>query len=109
MSTNNLKLIENPKGKFTTYLGLGIAVVSILVLLLAPGFLTQYYVYLLATVFTTALLATSLNLVLGYGGLLHLHHGVFFGVGAYTVAIVTTKTSWPFAVAVLLAPWLLLS
>jgi len=104
MSTNNLKLIENPKGKFNTYLGLGIAAVSIIVLLLAPGFLTQYYVYLLATVFTTALLATSLNLVLGYGGLLHLHHGVFFGVGAYTVAIVTTKTSWPFAVAVLLAP-----
>ncbi|MCO1600705.1 branched-chain amino acid ABC transporter permease [Desulfosporosinus nitroreducens] len=104
MSTNNFKLIENPKGKFNTYLGLGIAAVGIIVLLLAPEFLTQYYVYLLATVFTTALLATSLNLVLGYGGLLHLHHGVFFGVGAYTVAIVTTKTSWPFAIAVLLAP-----
>jgi len=104
MSTNNLKLIENPKGKFSNYLGLGLAITGILILLMAPTILTQYYVYLLATVFTTALLATSLNLVLGYGGLLHLHHGVFFGVGAYTVAIVTTKTSWPFAVAVMLAP-----
>ena len=91
MSTNNLK-------------SMGLAVVGILILLMIPSILTQYYVYLLATVFTTALLATSLNLVLGYGGLLHLHHGVFFGVGAYTVAIVMTKTTWPFAVAVLLAP-----
>ncbi len=106
MSTNNLKLIENPTGKFSTYLSIGLAVVGILILLIVPTILTQYYVYLLATVFTTALLASSLNLVLGYGGLLHLHHGVFFGVGAYTVAIVMTKTSWPFAVAVLLAPLL---
>ncbi len=91
MSTNNLK-------------SMGLAVVGTLILLMIPSILTQYYVYLLATIFTTALLATSLNLVLGYGGLLHLHHGVFFGVGAYTVAIVMTKTTWPFAVAVLLAP-----
>jgi len=83
---------------------MGLAVVGTLILLMIPSILTQYYVYLLATIFTTALLATSLNLVLGYGGLLHLHHGVFFGVGAYTVAIVMTKTTWPFAVAVLLAP-----
>lgn len=103
MSTNNLSL-KNPKGKFSLNLGLGLAITGILLLLVVPTMLTQYYVYLLATVFTTALLATSLNLVLGYGGLLHLHHSVFFGVGAYTVAIVMTKTSWPFAVAVLLAP-----
>ncbi|HEY8910173.1 MAG TPA: branched-chain amino acid ABC transporter permease [Desulfosporosinus sp.] len=86
------------------YLVLGLAISGILILLAVPTIISQYYVYLLATVFTTALLATSLNLVLGYGGLLHLHHGVFFGVGAYTVAIVMTKTSWPFAVAVVLAP-----
>ncbi len=103
MSTNNLKSIKSPK-KLSTYLGWAFAVAGVLILLVVPTILTQYYVYLLATVFTTALLASSLNLVLGYGGLLHLHHGVFFGVGAYTVAIVMTKTSWPFAVAILLAP-----
>ncbi|TGE38433.1 branched-chain amino acid ABC transporter permease [Desulfosporosinus fructosivorans] len=104
MSTNDMSSIKNSKGTFSTYLGLGLALAGILILLMVPNILTQYYVYLLATVFTTALLASSLNLILGYGGLLHLHHGVFFGVGAYTVAIVMTKTSWPFAAAVLLAP-----
>lgn len=72
--------------------------------LVFPKFLSPYYIYLLATVFTTALLATSLNLVLGYGGLLHLHHAVFFGVGAYTVGIIMTKTTWPFTLAIILAP-----
>lgn len=104
MSVNSLISLKIPRGKFSTYLGLGLAVIGILILLAIPTIISQYYVYLLATVFTTALLASSLNLVLGYGGLLHLHHGVFYGVGAYTVAIVMTKTSWPFAVAVILGP-----
>lgn len=104
MSANSSSPLKIPQEKFRTYLGLGLAVIGILILLAIPTIISQYYVYLLATVFTTALLATSLNLVLGYGGLLHLHHGVFYGVGAYTVAIVMTKTSWPFAVAVVLGP-----
>ena len=104
MSVNSLSPLKIPRGKLSTYLGLGLAVIGILILMVIPTMISQYYVYLLATVFTTALLASSLNLVLGYGGLLHLHHGVFYGVGAYTVAIVMTKTSWPFAVAVILGP-----
>lgn len=104
MSVNSLSSLKIPRGKFSTYLGLGLSITGIVLLLAIPSILSQYYVYLLATVFTTALLASSLNLVLGYGGLLHLHHGVFYGVGAYTVAIVMTKTSWPFAVAIVLGP-----
>ncbi|EGW37605.1 branched-chain amino acid ABC transporter permease [Desulfosporosinus sp. OT] len=104
MSANNSSTLKMPQGKFRAYLGLGLSATGILILLAMPTLISQYYVYLLATVFTTALLATSLNLVLGYGGLLHLHHGVFYGVGAYTVAIIMTKTSWPFAVAVVLGP-----
>ncbi|ODA42339.1 branched-chain amino acid ABC transporter permease [Desulfosporosinus sp. BG] len=104
MSANNSSTLKIPQGKFRAYLGLGLSATGTLILLAMPTLISQYYVYLLATVFTTALLATSLNLVLGYGGLLHLHHGVFYGVGAYTVAIIMTKTSWPFAVAVVLGP-----
>lgn len=104
MSTNNLSSLKIPYRKSSAYLGWGFSLIGILILLAIPTLISKYYVYLLATVFTTALLASSLNLVLGSGGLLHLHHGVFYGVGAYTVAIVMTKTSWPFAVAVVLAP-----
>lgn len=106
MSANSLISLKNSQKKSGTYLSLGLAVIGILLLLAIPTIIPPYYVYFIATIFTTALLATSLNLVLGYGGLLHLHHGVFYGIGAYTVAIVMTKTTWPFAVAVVLAPLL---
>jgi len=67
----------------------------LVVLLILPFIVPIFYVYVLALVFTTALLAMSLNLVLGYGGLFQFHHGVFYGVGAYTVALMLTKTSLP--------------
>lgn len=104
MSANNMKSVKHPKRNLNMYWGVGFTLAGLLILLAAPALLSKYYVYLLATIFTTALLATSLNLVLGYGGLLHLHHGVFYGIGAYTVAIVMTKTTWPFGLAVILAP-----
>jgi branched-chain amino acid transport system permease protein len=100
-NTRPSKLIQS---RLLNYLGFGLACIGIIILLIVPTIIRPYYSYLLATIFTTALLATSLNLVLGYGGLLHLHHGVFYGIGAYTVAIVLTKTSWPFALAVVLGP-----
>ena len=37
----------------------------------------------------------SLNLCVGHGGLYQFHHGVFYGVGAYTVALFLTKTALP--------------
>ncbi|MGC7872992.1 branched-chain amino acid ABC transporter permease [Desulfosporosinus sp. SYSU MS00001] len=104
MSVNIDPSSRTTNRKIHNLLGLGLALIGILILLIVPTLIPPYYSYLLATIFTTALLATSLNLVLGYGGLLHLHHGVFYGIGAYTVAIILTKTSWPFALAVILGP-----
>jgi branched-chain amino acid transport system permease protein len=43
----------------------------------------------------TGLLALSLNFVLGYGGLYQFHHAVFYGVGAYTLAVAVTRGGWP--------------
>ena len=42
-----------------------------------------------------ALLALGLNVVVGYTGLLHLGIAAFFGIGAYTTGILTTR-SFPF-------------
>jgi branched-chain amino acid transport system permease protein len=67
----------------------------IFVLLILPSFIPRFYVYLLALIFVTSLLAMSLNLVVGHGGLFQFHHGVFYGVGAYTVALMLKKTSLP--------------
>lgn len=67
----------------------------LLILLILPSFIPRFYVYLLALIFVTSLLAMSLNLVVGHGGLFQFHHGVFYGVGAYTVALMLKKTSLP--------------
>ena len=49
----------------------------------------------LGTVFGIwAILAVSLNLVVGFTGLLSVGHIGFFGVGAYTTAILTSEASY---------------
>ncbi|MEO7941302.1 MAG: branched-chain amino acid ABC transporter permease [Burkholderiaceae bacterium] len=60
---------------------------ALVVLLVAPQFLKNYGVYLLTywLVFTIAIM--GLNLTVGYAGQKSLGHAAFFGIGAYTVAI----------------------
>jgi branched-chain amino acid transport system permease protein len=43
-----------------------------------------------------AVLALSLNLLLGFTGQLSLGHAAFFGIGAYTSALLTLKLEWSF-------------
>ena len=62
-----------------------------------PFIVTNTYLFpLLVMAVLWGILATSLNLVLGYTGLLSLAHGAFFGIGAYTSAILVTKCDWNF-------------
>lgn len=42
-----------------------------------------------------AVLALSLNIILGHAGLFHMGHTAFFAVGAYVTAILNTACSWP--------------
>jgi branched-chain amino acid transport system permease protein len=70
-------------------------VVLAAVLAAAPAWLPPFYVYLVALCLVTGLLAMSLNLVLGYGGLYQFHHAVFYGIGAYTAAVGITRLDWP--------------
>ena len=46
----------------------------------------------------------SLNMVVGHGMIFQFHHGVFYGVGAYTVALMLTKTSLPIWVGFVAGP-----
>jgi branched-chain amino acid transport system permease protein len=80
-----------------------IAVILIMLILL-PAFLPRFYTYIIALIFVTSLLAMSLNLVLGYGMIFQFHHAVFYGVGAYTIALMLTKTSLPVWVGFAAAP-----
>jgi branched-chain amino acid transport system permease protein len=59
-----------------------------------PFGLPRFYVYLTALIVTTGLLSTSLNFVLGFGGVYQFHHAVFYGVGAYAAAVMIMKLGY---------------
>ena len=82
----------------------GVSAVLFLILLLAPAFLPRFYTYFLSVLFVTALLAMSLNLCVGHGMLFQFHHGVFYGVGAYTAGLLLAKTSLPWWIAFISGP-----
>jgi branched-chain amino acid transport system permease protein len=61
-----------------------------------------YLIHLLILIGIYIILAISLQLAIGFTGLLNLGHIAFFGIGAYTSALLTLA-GWPFWIAFLLA------
>ena len=65
-----------------------------------------FYVSFASRVLIYAIAATSLNLVLGYGGMVSFGHAAFFGAGAFVVGILAAEgvrsawIAWPAAIAV---------
>lgn len=64
----------------------------------------SYLVTLFSRILIYALAAVSLDLMLGFGGMVSLGHAAFFGIGAYVVGILsfhgfegTPIIAWPFA------------
>ncbi len=66
----------------------------------------QFYVGMVCRLMIFALAASSLNLILGFGGMVSLGHAAYFGAGAYTVGILmqhgvlSAWVSWPAAMLV---------
>ena len=67
-------------------------IVPVAVLLLLPAAVGRYYQYLLTQIYIASLMAVAFNLLLGTTGLLSFGQAAFFGVGAYTVGLLLTKT-----------------
>ncbi|HUU40944.1 MAG TPA: branched-chain amino acid ABC transporter permease [Desulfatiglandales bacterium] len=65
-----------------------------------PFISNAYTLYILNTIGIYAIAAVGLNLLIGYTGQISLGHGAFFGVGAYTAAILATKMNIPFLVTI---------
>jgi branched-chain amino acid transport system permease protein len=61
----------------------------------APLFLNTYQVDVLNSIGLYALLALSLNLILGEAGLFNMGHAAFYAMGAYTAAILNTRYQIP--------------
>ena len=68
---------------------LAIAALALPWLLRISGF--DFYQSLASRIVVYAIAATSLNLVLGYGGLVSFGHAAFFGLGAYVTGIMISE------------------
>ena len=69
-------------------------------LLLVPMFVTDIYILsILNMMVIYSILCLGLNLILGFTGLLSLGHAAFYGIGAYTTAIMMTRYDFGFVAA----------
>ncbi|MEW5724021.1 MAG: branched-chain amino acid ABC transporter permease, partial [Thermodesulfobacteriota bacterium] len=64
----------------------------------------EYWIWVTTEMIIMALFACSLNLILGFGGMVSFGHAAFFGTGAYTLALLMKKAGVPFLPAMLAAP-----
>ncbi len=64
-------------------------VVAVALPMVAPG----YYVQFAAKAMLMGMLALSLNLVVGYGGLVSMCHAAFFGLAGYMLAFLTPESA----------------
>ena len=82
---------------------------ALLVLLLALPVVAialqqEFYIGLASRILIFALAATSLNLILGFGGMISFGHAAFVGLGAYSIGILmqggisSAWVAWPLAV-----------
>ena len=64
-----------------------------------PWLGSRFYTFLATEIAILALFAVSLNLLLGYAGLVSFGHAAYFGIGAYTCAILMKTHGVPFPLA----------
>src|SRR6266536_2703852 len=74
------------------------ALVTVILAAIAPT-LPSYPLTLCTQALIFAMLAMSLDLLLGYTGLPSLGHAAYFGIAAYSAAIFSLRLAVPFALA----------
>jgi branched-chain amino acid transport system permease protein len=73
---------------------LAFAAAAAVIVLIPIGGATNYLLQLLLTGGIYAILALSLDVALGRTGMFSLAHGMFFGLGAYAVGLLTVNSGW---------------
>ena len=73
-------------------------------LVVCPPFLSQTYVVQATDTLVFVLLAVSINLLIGYGGMISLGHAAYFAIGGYTAGLLVTHAGMPMLVGLLAAP-----
>ena len=97
-SSKPMRLLGNPQALLAPAKGNLELWANLLIIAWALGFMLWQGVGFAITVGTVfaiwAILSVSLNLVVGFTGLLSVGHVGFFGIGAYTVAILTSRAEY---------------
>lgn len=79
--------------------------IAVLAALAALPYLASVrYVFFATELAIAALYASSLNLLMGFGGMLSLGHAAYFGLGAYATALLAAKLGWPMLGALVAGP-----
>lgn len=71
-------------------------ILLIILSILAPAFLSEFYLTVLCEALVMSMLALSFNLLFGYMGQLSFGQAAFYGLGGYTVAMLVTKLHFNF-------------
>ena len=79
------------------------ALIVFLAAFFVPAAGSRFYTFVANDIVIWALFATSLNLLVGYTGLVSFGHAAYFGIGAYTTGILMKTAGAPFLVALLAA------
>ena len=74
-----------------------------LLFVIIPLISSHYVLYVVNHIGIAAIAAIGLNILIGFTGQISLGHGAFFGVGAYSAAILATAVGFPFWLSVLSA------
>jgi branched-chain amino acid transport system permease protein len=94
---NHAPILERGAGWVVAH-SLYILILAIFALL--PLFVKDaYYLRILIFIGIYIVLALSLNLINGYTGLLSIGHAAFYGIGAYSSALLTLRLGLPFLIA----------
>jgi len=97
MSTETtLRTAKSNRGRLA--IGIILAVV-LAVLVLIPQVSSDYITYVVVLAMLYAVLTGSYDVLTGYTGPLTFCHGAFYGIGAYTSALLTLRAGIPFWVA----------
>ena len=63
------------------------------------------WVYLGSEILIAVVFATSLNLLMGYGGMLSFGHAAYYALAAYSTALLFTRMSWSMEAALVAGPF----
>jgi len=82
----------------------GIVILCLIVAYAMPLVIKDAYLFISIDFLIMALFAVSYNLLLGQAGMLSFGHAAYYGIGAYTVAILYAKLGVPVYVGIFAAP-----